>query len=440
MYAVVDLETTGSHPSHDNIIEIAVYLHNGETVTDQFCSLLNPGHPIPPFISKLTGITNEMVADAPSFSDIAQQLSEFIKGRIFVAHNVQFDHSFLKQSLIRHGYDLEGEMLCTIKAGRALVPGLASYKLSSLCRSLDIQLINAHRAYADALATAHVLTVLNERANGNLQPYHYQKEARKNPSRIPEESLDALPSQAGILFFSAENGEILLVSGSSNIRKKAWSLVKRFHHKRLLPLATEATSVSYEITGSEILASVLEIQHCKVSKPKFNRSHKGYESRCVITDIVDDQGLLHLQITSHKPGENRYRTFSSNTEARKILKEAQKKFNIINEYNTGMSKLQLDDLPSHNQKSEKALEWISGGKKTVIVHDKLTQSGEHTLFWLEDEVVIGYTTLGVRETLPSHESLREQLILLPDDPAIYRTISRQVSRGKIRKITKVEQA
>jgi DNA polymerase-3 subunit epsilon len=135
MYAVVDLETTGSHPSHDNIIEIAVYLHNGESVTDQFCSLLNPGHPIPPFISKLTGITNEMVARAPSFSEIAQEISEFLSGRIFVAHNVQFDHSFLKQSLLRHGHDLECEMLCTIKAGRALVPGLASYKLSSLCKA-----------------------------------------------------------------------------------------------------------------------------------------------------------------------------------------------------------------------------------------------------------------------------------------------------------------
>ena len=440
MYAVVDLETTGSHPSHDNIIEIAVYLHDGDNVTDQFCSLLNPGHLIPPFISKLTGITNDMVADAPTFSDIAQQLSEFIKGRIFVAHNVQFDHSFLKQSLLRHGLYLEGEMLCTIKAGRALIPGLASYKLSSLCKALDIQLNNAHRAYADALATAHVLTVLNERAKGNLTPYHYQKEVRKNPSRVPEESLDALPSQAGLLFFLSENGEVLLVSGSSNIRKKAWSLVKRFHHKRLLPLATEAASVSYEITGSEILASVLEIQHCKDSKPKFNRSYKGYESRCVITDVVDNQGLLHLQIANHKTGENRYRTFSSNTEARRILNEAQKKFNIINEFNTGASKLQLDDLPTHNEKSEKALEWISAGRKTLILHDKLTQSGEHTLFLLEDEVVKGYKTLGVRETLTSHETLREQLISLPDDPGIYRTISRHVSRGKIRKITKVEQA
>lgn len=440
MYAVVDLETTGSHPSHDNIIEIAVYLHDGENVTDKFCSLLNPGHPIPPFISKLTGITNDMVANAPTFSDIAQQLSEFLRGRVFVAHNVQFDHSFLKQSLLRHGHDLECEMLCTIKAGRALIPGLASYKLSSLCKALDIQLNNAHRAYADALATAHVLTVLNERAKGNLNPYHYQKEVRKNPSRIPEESLDALPSQAGLLFFLAENGEVLLVSGSSNIRKKAWSLVKRFHHKRLLPLATEAASVSYEITGSEILASVLEIQNCKDSKPKFNRLNKGFESRCVITDVVDDQGLLHLQIASHKTGGNRYRTFSSNTEARRILKEAQKKFNIINEFNTGASKLQLDDLPTHNEKSEKALEWISGGRKTLILHDKLAQSGEHTLFWLEDEVVKGYKTMGVRETLTSHETLREQLISLPDDPAIYRTISRQVSRGKVRKITKVEQA
>jgi len=437
MYAVVDLETTGSHPNHDNIIEIAVYLHDGNGVTDQFCTLLNPGVSIPPFISKLTGITNEMVATAPSFQDIAPKLASVLEGRVFVAHNVQFDHSFLKQSMIRHGYEITEEMLCTVKTGRALVPGLASYKLSSLCKALEIRLENAHRAYADALATAHILSILNAKADGNLAPYRYQREARKNLSRIPAETIDELPSQAGLLHFLNENEEVLLTNASSNIRKKAWSLIKRFHHKRLLPLASEATSIRYEITNSEILASILEIQSCDLDKPKFNRTPKAFEGRFILTDHLDEQGMVQLQVSPYKPNEPRLRAFPSISEARRFLSEVKKRFNISQDIPTKQAEMVFEDQPSHQQKMATAIEWITSGVKNQIIHDKLTQSGDQTLFWMADETVIGYYTMNRSESAYDLSSLRDRLTLLPDNPSIFRTVHRFVTRGKFRKITNV---
>jgi DNA polymerase-3 subunit epsilon len=440
MYAVVDLETTGSHPNHDNIIEIAVYLHNGTEVTDQFCTLLNPGVSIPHFISKLTGITNEMVATAPTFQDIAPKLATILEGRVFVAHNVQFDHSFLKQSMIRHGYEISEEMLCTVKTGRALVPGLASYKLSSLCKALEIRLDNAHRAYADALATAHILSFLHAKAEGNLTPYRYQREAKKNLSRIPAETIDELPSQAGLLHFLNENGQIILTNASSNIRKKAWSLIKRFHHKRLLPLATEATSIRYEITNSEILASILEIQACDPERPKFNRTPKVFEGRFIITDHVNKEGVLQLQVSPYKPNQPRLRAFSSISEARRHLSEVTKRYDLNTIAPSKQVAMELDDNLTHQQKIESACQWIKSGIKNQIIHDKLTQNGDQTLFWVNDETVIGYCTLNRSEGVFDFSSLRDRLILLPDNPSIFRTVHRFIAKGKFRKIINIENA
>lgn len=429
MYAVVDIETTGSHPAHDQIIEIAVYLHDGAKVTDQFCSLVNPNLPIPPFIARLTGITDDMVAHAPELHEIAPKLHEMLDGRVFVAHNVHFDHSFVKQSLLRHGLEFNGEMLCTIKAGRSLVPGLPSYKLSSMCKSLDIDLDHAHRAYSDALATAHILTLLNEKADGNLTPYLYKKEPKKNPSQIPEEHLDALPSQAGILYFQNVKGETIMLTSASNIRKKAWALVKRFHHKRLLPLATESTTVHHETTDSDLLAQIrqhlLEQQH----RPKFNRKYRPFETRFGISDYLDPDGYLRLKATPFTAGENYHRVFATHLEAKRTLKEV-----IPSDLISEPGGLFSSTAAQNNQLVELAIRSLSEGVKKYLVFDKLNQSGDSTVFYVENEMVRGYCSINKRDNIVGMEDFSERMTMLQDDPGIYRIVQQYLKRGKCRKV------
>ncbi|MCE3281896.1 MAG: polymerase epsilon subunit, partial [Chitinophagaceae bacterium] len=138
VYAIVDIETTGTHASGNGITEIAIILHNGKEVEGKFQTLVNPESPIPPYVSSLTGIYNYMVADAPLFSQVAPNIHELLKGRIFVAHNVNFDYSFLRSQLKDAGYDWQARKLCTIRMAKKAYPGLKRYGLGHLCDHFGI--------------------------------------------------------------------------------------------------------------------------------------------------------------------------------------------------------------------------------------------------------------------------------------------------------------
>src|SRR6476661_2774049 len=157
MYAVVDIETTGGYAAANGIIEISIKIFDGEQVTEEFETLVNPLKPIPRYIQAFTGITNEMVADAPYFSDVAEKVYTFLQGNIFVAHNVNFDYSFIKAHLEACGYSFQAKKLCTVRLSRQIFPGFPSYSLGNLCQSLEIELKDRHRAAGDAAATVILL-------------------------------------------------------------------------------------------------------------------------------------------------------------------------------------------------------------------------------------------------------------------------------------------
>ena len=195
-FAVVDIETTGSTPQSAGITEIAIVIHNGVEVTGKYVTLINPRHKIPPFIVNMTGISDEMVAAAPLFEEVAPQIYNLLNGRVFVAHNVSFDYSFVHYLLGRSGFQWSAPKLCTIKLSRRVFPGLEKYGLGSLSRDLGIKIEGRHRAWGDATATAQVLTMAIEKEG--MQPIHNllaKKEARKKklipPGEMPNDRSDA---------------------------------------------------------------------------------------------------------------------------------------------------------------------------------------------------------------------------------------------------------
>lgn len=163
-WAVVDVETTGGgHRSGDRVTEVAVVEVAGGRITDQWSSLVNPGRLIPPRIQSLTGISNQMVSRAPPFEGIATQVEARIRGRVFTAHNASFDWGFVSTELLQATGDApQVERLCTVKAGRRLMPGLGRYSLGALSEHLGIRNDARHRALGDALATARLLLHLLE--------------------------------------------------------------------------------------------------------------------------------------------------------------------------------------------------------------------------------------------------------------------------------------
>lgn len=160
MFSIVDVETTGGIGGPTRLTDIAVFRHDGHRVVDSFHSLLNPHCPIPPFISRLTGITDEMVKDAPDFADIASDILRITEEAVFVAHNAPFDYGFVKKELGWLGYSFERRKICTVNMSRRIFPGLPSYSLGKLCHSLEIPVAHRHRAHGDAAATVQLFEKL----------------------------------------------------------------------------------------------------------------------------------------------------------------------------------------------------------------------------------------------------------------------------------------
>lgn len=169
MYAIVDIETTGGGPSA-RITEIAIYRYDGSQILDQFQTLVNPKIFIPPFITHITGITNEMVANAPIFEEVKDQIRSITEGAWFVAHNVKFDYGFIKNEFESSGEIFQRNQLCTVQLSRKIFPGLKSYSLGKLCANLNIQIENRHRADGDASATVKLFDMLLNHDQNNLIP------------------------------------------------------------------------------------------------------------------------------------------------------------------------------------------------------------------------------------------------------------------------------
>jgi DNA polymerase III subunit epsilon len=190
MYAIVDIETTGSYAAANGITEISIHVFDGEKVIEKFETLINPGQPIPYFIQTMTGITDKMVANAPRFEEVAEKIHAILSNKIFVAHNVNFDYSFVNSHLKQSGFDLISKKLCTVRLSRKIFPGFPSYSLGKLCQSLGITINDRHRAGGDTEATVKVFRLLMQ----NDKEQHIQKSLQRNSKE------STLPLPAFIIF------------------------------------------------------------------------------------------------------------------------------------------------------------------------------------------------------------------------------------------------
>lgn len=223
MYAIVDIETTGGKPNKSSITEIAIIVFDGEKVVERFSSLINPQSYIPYFITNLTGISNEMVADAPKFHEVAKHIVEITKDCIFVAHNVNFDYSFIKAAFKSFGYNYNRKTLCTVKLSRKTFPKLPSYSLSNLCKTFGIKNEQQHRALSDAEATTKLFQKIIQTLPGLFSEENLKQEIKSEiiPVELDQNILDNIPENiTGVYYFHNKIGEILYVGKSINIKKK----------------------------------------------------------------------------------------------------------------------------------------------------------------------------------------------------------------------------
>lgn len=291
MYAIIDVETTGTGASYGKITEIAIVIHNGQTVTETYNTLINPECNIPWNITRLTGITNDMVASAPKFYEIAKKIVELTAGKIFVAHNAQFDYSFVKEEFKRLGYDFKRKTICTVKLGRKLLPGHRSYSLGNICADLGIQITDRHRAIGDALATSKLFDILLAQ-NNLLESSLFVHQTYP----LSSEKMSAIPGKTGVYYFYDAQGSIIYVGKSKDIHQRVLTHFGNLQTKKAIEMRDKVAEISWEETGSELVALLLESAEIKKHKPLFNRSQRRSAFNFGLFTFEDSDGYLHLKI------------------------------------------------------------------------------------------------------------------------------------------------
>ena len=206
MYAIVDIETTGGYAAANGITEICIHVFDGDRVVEIYETLINPRQPIPYYIQSMTGITDDMVKDAPLFEEVAEKIFHLLHNKIFVAHNVNFDYSFVKSHLAVNNYELATKKLCTVRLSRKIFPGFPSYSLGNLCHSLDITINNRHRAGGDTEATVKVFQLLLQNDKEKIIEKSLFRNSKEQllPPNVPKEHFDQLPYTPGVYYFHNE--------------------------------------------------------------------------------------------------------------------------------------------------------------------------------------------------------------------------------------------
>ena len=275
MYAILDIETTGGNAFTDKITELSIFIHDGERVVDSFSSLVNPEREIPPFVIKLTGITDKMVSTAPRFFDIAKQVVELTEGKIIVAHNALNDYSFIRHEFRTIGFDFSRDTLCTHILARKFLPGQTSYSLGKLCRGLNIEIKDRHRAGDDALATVKLFELILKNNSQEIIHQHLktQEEEVKIPDCIRPEVLSALPTQPGIFYLYNKNNDLLFVHKANSLRKDVMDFVIKTKGNKGIRIRKELHEIKHEPCGNEIIAAIREAEEIKKLKPLYNRMH-----------------------------------------------------------------------------------------------------------------------------------------------------------------------
>ena len=292
------METTGGRASRDKITEIGIVLYDGNEIIDTYESLLNPETYIPAGIIQLTGITQEMVKDAPLFHEVARDIVEFTEGAIFVAHNVRFDYGFLREEYKRLGYTYTRKQLCTVRMSRKAFPGLPSYSLENLIRHFNIPTDARHRALADARATTTLLERILERKQ-NQEEVRVMVNMGIKESRLPKgvslDQIHDLPESCGVYYFHNKNGDVVYVGKSINIKKR---IAEHFADQtdKGRRLQEHVADISFEETGSELVALLLESHEIKRLRPPINRAQRRTKFPFAIHTYKNKDGYICFDV------------------------------------------------------------------------------------------------------------------------------------------------
>jgi DNA polymerase-3 subunit epsilon len=331
MYAIIDIETTGGSSRIEKITEIAIYLHDGNKITGEFSSLVNPERNIPYFITNLTGITNEMVEDAPRFFEIAKTIVEMTESRVFVAHNARFDYSFIREEFRSLGFNFKRSVLDTVTLSRKLFPGHRSYSLGNICGDLNININGRHRAKGDALATVKLFEMLLERdkeiSDDKPGLMKNVRVSKLHPS-LDLSKIENIPEEPGIYYFYNENKDLIYIGKSRNLQQRISTHLSNNTTNRAMEMRDLIADIDWEVTGSELIALLKESSEIKENKPVYNRAQRRTSFHWGIFSFVDEIGYINFRYGNLDNDEVPVSVFSSKDRARAKMDSIVERYNL----------------------------------------------------------------------------------------------------------------
>ncbi len=368
MFAIIDIETCGGKYEYrrGRITEICIAIHDGLRVVEKFTTLINPECYISPYFISLSGITNEMVAKAPKFHEIAKTIIDMTEGKIFVAHNVAFDYGFIKDEFAGLGYKYKRETLCTVRLSRKLMPGKLSYSLGKLCESIGIDVQNRHRAEGDVDATIQLFDRLLELKSMHPQFKNQGVEdlMTRRIDKIKHYILDKLPEACGVYYFLNKEQQIIYIGKSVNMYNRAMCHFnsKESKGKKML---NDLYNVDFVKTGSELVALLHEAQEIKNHKPHYNRMRKADVFTHSIDWFMDDNGIINFKIVEYENTVNTLVSFANYATARERIE------NWIDEYALCLRYCHLtsDEAICFNHQIKKC-NGICAGEEEIAIYNK----------------------------------------------------------------------
>ena len=432
MYAILDIETTGGKYNEEGITEIAIYKFDGREIVDRFVSLVNPERSIQPFVVGLTGINNDMLRNAPKFYEVAKRIVEITTDCVLVAHNAKFDYRILRTEFSRLGYEYQRKSLCSVELSKHLLPGMPSYSLGKLMKSLGIPISKRHRAEGDAVATVQLFKILLDKDSNKTI---IGESLRDVPKRQLDNKLlrliDELPSVTGVYYFHDKKGEIIYIGKSRNIKKRVRQhFVSEAHKAR--KIQREIEKITYEPTGNELIALLKENEEIKCKQPKYNRALKRNTllNKQVFThalySFVDRNGYLQLKIEKADFENAPVTTFTNLQQGKRVLQNIVETYKICYKL-TGLHSttnacfgheikkcsgacLGKEPVETYNQRVRKVIEKFSFPKENVLLIGKGREIGEKTALLLENGAFKGFGYFNLNHQISNRDILKNIIV------------------------------
>jgi DNA polymerase-3 subunit epsilon len=453
MYAIIDIETTGGSALIEKITEIAIYQHDGERITGEFVTLVNPERNIPYFITNLTGITNEMVEDAPKFYEIAKEIVKLTEGRTFVAHNARFDYSFIRQEFKTLGYNFKRNVLDTVTLSRKLIPGHRSYSLGNLCKDLNIIINGRHRAAGDALATVNLFERLirkdNELNGTNSDLMRNTRIAKLNP-KLNISKIDEIPEEPGIYYFYNETGDLIYIGKSRNLQQRIRTHLSNNTTPRAMEMRDIIADIDWEVTGSELIALLKESNEIKKNKPVYNRAQRRTGFHWGIFSFADSNGYINFRCSRIDNDDTPLSVFISSDRAKSKLESLIEKYELCQKlsgmYDTSGPCFHhqvgiclgaccgKESARDYNERAKKAADEFIFTRKNFFIIDKGRDNEERSAVKIVNGKFVGYGYFNINDIGFGLEAVHGCIKVTKDNHDIHIILKQYLKGYKYEKI------